>query len=304
MSDTQEEDAVFSDGEGESVPVDKISEAKRNRRAIKRTLTRQMDNIDKLTGRSRNVLLVRDKLSVLTETIEKFEDAQADLLSLLSDEEQVREAEYAADVLSRAMQLKEGINNWLAQYEEDNELAQYEDDNETQDEPREASKDGLGSCTSLHDLEVENTALEEELKELTKRRQQQQLELCNLRLKKERQKLIEEEKKLIVELDSYKNDVYGQGTSHSTSGVPQPRSTPSRVHNAPTRVSWEPSRVSQESPAPDESATTASVLADTLRHVLDTSRNQQRAIVQYLHVPRGEPQTFDGDELEYWPFIR
>lgn len=187
MSDTQEEDAAFGDGEGGSVLVGRISEAMRNRRAIKRTLTRHMDNIDKLTGRSSNVsnvLLVRDKLSVLTETIEKFEDAQAELLSLLLDEEQVREAEYATDVLSRATELEEGINNWLAQYEEDDE---------TQDEPREASKDGLGSCTSLHDLEVENTALEAELKELTKRRQQQHLELCNSRLKLERQKLIEEE---------------------------------------------------------------------------------------------------------------
>ncbi|KAK4324775.1 hypothetical protein Pmani_004615 [Petrolisthes manimaculis] len=131
------------------------------------------------------------------------------------------------------------------------------------------------------------TTLEEELKELAKRRLQQQLELRNLRLKKERQKVIEEEKKLIEELDSYKNDVYGKGTSHSTSGVPQPRSTPSRMHNAPTRVSWEPSRVSQESPAPDEPATTASVLADTFRHVLDISRDQQRAIVQSLHDKRG-----------------
>lgn len=79
------------------------------------------------------------------------------------------------------MDLKEGINNWLAQYEDD----------EAQEEPREASANVLEACTSLHYLQVENATLEAELQEITKRGQQQQLELRNLRLKKEKQKLIE-----------------------------------------------------------------------------------------------------------------
>lgn len=98
--------------------------------------------------------------------------------------------------------------------------------------------------------------------------------------------------------------INGQQQSHATSGVPQPLSTPKGVQKPPMRVSREPSRVSEESSTRDESVTTASVLADTLKQVLDTSRDQQRAFVQSLHVPRGEPQPFDGDELEYWPFIR
>ena len=181
MSATQEEAATLGVAEGECVLLeDMISEAKRKRSAIKGILTRDMNNLDKLTGDSKNVVQVRDKLSVLTETIERFEEAQAELLSLLSDEEQLCEVGCTADVITREMDLKEGINNWLAQYEEDDEI---------QEEPREA--DVLGSCTSLHYLQIENKSLEAELKEMTKRRQQQQLELQNLRLKKEKQRLIE-----------------------------------------------------------------------------------------------------------------
>lgn len=309
MSDTQEEGAAALDvGESESVLMSMISQARRKRGAIKGVLTRHMNTIDTLTSDSKNAVQVKEKLSVLTETMESLEDAQAELLSLLSDEEQLCELGYTADILSRAINLKEGINNWLAQYEDD----------ETQEEPREALGNVLEACTSLHHLQVENATLEAELQELTKRRQQQQLELRNVRLKKEKQKLIEEEKKLEEELNSYKGvihvpDTDGQGHPRAirrqqqcpaTSGVPQPQSTPKGVQKAPMRVSWEPSRVFEESSTPDEPTKTASVLADTLKYVLDTSRDQQRAIVQSLHVPRGEPQTFDGDELEYWPFIR
>ena len=77
------------------------------------------------------------------------------------------------------------------------------------------------------------------------------------------------------------------------------------MYKRPLRVSWEPSSCIPEDPAPEEPVTTAaSILADALKQVLDTSRDQQRSVVESLQVPKGDPQTFDGDELEYWPFIR
>lgn len=79
-----------------------------------------------IPGDSKNAVQVREKLSVLTETMERLEDAQAELLSLLLDEKHFCELGYTADVLCRAMDLKEGIYDWLAQYEDDG----------TQEEPR------------------------------------------------------------------------------------------------------------------------------------------------------------------------
>lgn len=89
MSDTQEEDAIALDAKGESVLEAMISQARRKRGTIKGILTRHLNIIDTLTGDSKNAVQVREKLSVLTETMERLEDAQAKLVSLLSGEEQL-----------------------------------------------------------------------------------------------------------------------------------------------------------------------------------------------------------------------
>ncbi len=255
---------------------------------------------------------MKEKLSVFPECIENFEEAHAELVRLLPNEELRSEEEsYKVAVITRAMDLQEGISNWLTQYEDDGK-----DEEEVQETVSGVAVKQWCS-TTLDSIEEENRKLKVELLELAKRTRQQQLELRNLMLKKEKDKLIEEEKKLQDELHSYKTvehelDAEGQGlTSYQTGSntprhpeatglVPQPHSTPIGTSHKTKRVSWEPSRV----PEPDDPATTAvSILADALRQVLDTSRNQQQTVVESLHVPRGEFQTFDGDELEYWPFI-
>jgi len=46
------------------------------------------------------------------------------------------------------------------------------------------------------------------------------------------------------------------------------------------------------------------VIAGVVSEVLNESRVQQQSIVDSLQLPRRELQTFDGDSLRYWPFIR
>ena len=72
------------------------------------------------------------------------------------------------------------------------------------------------------------------------------------------------------------------------------------MYERPARASWDPSNITPQEPA----TTAASILAEALKQVLDTSKDHQRSIVETLQVPKGELQFFYGEELEYWPFIR
>ncbi|KAK8396591.1 hypothetical protein O3P69_004931 [Scylla paramamosain] len=208
---------------------------------MKGVLTRHINHIDKLTSDHKNIQQVNEKLSVFPECIENFEEAHAELVRLLPNEELRSEEEsYKVDVITRTRDPQEGISNWLAQYEDDGK------DEEEVEETVSGVAVKQWWSTTLDSIEEENRKFEAELLELAKRTRQRQLELRNLNLKKEK-----------------------------------------------------------ECKKPDDPVKTAvSVLADALRQVLDTSRYQQQTVVESLHVPRGEFQTFDGDELEYWPWIK
>ena len=157
----------------------------KKRSSMKGILTRNMNIMDELTKDVRN-LQVKEKLNAFPENIKRFENAHAELLSLPLDEEQYKkEEEYKVAVLTHAMELQEGIYNWLGQ---------YEDDDEAEEDPEESDDAGSLHISKEDSLREENKRLEEELQELTKKTLQRQLELRNVMLKRERQKLIEEEK--------------------------------------------------------------------------------------------------------------
>lgn len=310
MSATQEE-TQSNIAREQGIPLERrIVEVKKKRSSAKGILTRNMNLINELTCDSKNVEKVKEKLDALPEYIKRFEEVHMELLSLLVDKEEYRnEEDYKDEIMTHVISLQEGIYNWLAQYEDDDKNQEQDEDGEVlgkpqeqlgisvkpQEQPREVEMpDGAAarSCSTIeNNLKEENQNLEEELQELTKRTQQRQLELRNLMLKKERQKLIEE-KKLQDELHSYRTvehqlDTDGQGlTSHLIgsinaprhpevfSGIPQPQSTPAGMNKRPSTVSWEPSRVVPEEPAPEEPAVTAaSILAEALKQVLHIKRS-------------------------------
>ncbi len=171
MSTTQEAAQFDVVGE-EDVPLeDRIAEAVRRRGAMKGVLTRHINHINKLTSDHKNIQQVKEKLSVFPECIENFEEAHAELVRLLPNEELCSEEEsYKVAVITRAMDLQEEISNWLAQYE----------DNGKDEEEVEETVSGVAVkqwCSTTLDSIEENRKLEAELLELAKRTRQQQLEL-------------------------------------------------------------------------------------------------------------------------------
>ncbi|XP_042889909.1 uncharacterized protein LOC122264893 [Penaeus japonicus] len=320
---------------------DEVADAKRRRSRAKGLLTKQMGIIDKLTTDSKNIIQVKEKMDAFSESIERFEVAHTELLGLLTDEQERLEAElYKSDAMGQVIDFQVALNNWIAQ-EEDGEGFKVHGDQEKRNDfagPRTVTTDQgqlthEGMCEMY--LDENNNALEREIEELFKK---QQLEMQNrqLTLQKERQAFELEKSKMeselmlrreshqkmeeqkLLELQSYQTmerqlDTEGFGpTAHATtpmytpghpeanSRVPQFQSTPREPNEKPSRPSWEPSHI----PLEDPERKAASILVDALNQVLDMSRVQQQSMVESLQVPRGELQTFSGDELEYWPFIR
>ncbi len=108
MSTTQEAAQFDVVGE-EDVPLeDRIAEAVRRCGAMKGVLTRHINHIDKLTSDHKNIQQVKEKLSVFPECIENFEEAHAELVRLLPNEELSSEEEsYKVAVITRAMDLQD-----------------------------------------------------------------------------------------------------------------------------------------------------------------------------------------------------
>ncbi len=108
MSTTQEAAQFDVVGE-EDVPLkDRIAEAVRRRGAMKGVLTQHINHIDKLTSDHKNIQQVKEKLSVFPESIENFEEAHAELVRLLPNEELSSEEEsYKVAVITRAMDLQD-----------------------------------------------------------------------------------------------------------------------------------------------------------------------------------------------------
>lgn len=320
--------------EGEDVWVhatedqeDVVADVKRRRGIAKGLLTRQMGIIDKMTTDDTNVDKVREKLETLAEYLENFKVIHAELMSVLIDDDQCKEAkEYNDVIISEVMSFHNGLQYWMNEHENGN----VETEEVTVDR-----RDFVNDEVSDAQLEAENSKIEEEIRELSNR---QKIELRNrelslmkekkvnelqkmkleseLILRREKVKMLDEQRKLQEELDAYQaqerrleTERYGSTTDRTTPGRLEATSreqhtisTPKMPPKKPSRVSWEPSRIPPIPEEPEQRA--ASALVDALNQVLDMSRVHQQSIVESLQVPRGELQSFNGDELEYWPFIR
>ena len=57
-------------------------------------------------------------------------------------------------------------------------------------------------------------------------------------------------------------------------------------------------------PSPISPIIDNSNVADILTQMLNTSQQQQQSLVDTLQLPKTELMTFNGDPIEYWPFIR
>lgn len=192
-----------------------VIDAKKKRGRAKGLLTKQMGIIDKMTTDINNIAQVKERMDYFPESIERFEAAHNELLRLLTNKyERLQAEDYKSDTMGEVIDFQVALNNWIAQQEdEDVNMPEGEEWKKLHDAAiidNSARSDPFEVC-----IEAENKALEDDIKELSKK---QQLEIWNrqlalqrerrifvlekmkieseLILKREKQQMIEEQKKL------------------------------------------------------------------------------------------------------------
>jgi hypothetical protein len=314
-------------------PTEDISQAKTRRNRVKGVITQSMGAIDLLTKDIKNLPQVKEKIATLQGQLTIFEEANAFYASFLSSKSDQKEAEsYQAVVVEQATSFLNTIYAWIAEIEDDEITEGYsEPGGEELDSPV-SPKPSTCKLTT----EAKNESLQQEIDALRKQ-QELEMEKHHLLLERERQayelerakvqyeierqrerlRLTREKQELQTELQLlgkpmeripeteglHLNKPAGREPMHTPRqpeidvGSLQTESTPYVDHDKSPRMSWEPSRINTETQA-------TSALAEVLHQVLNESRSQQQSLVDTLQLPRSELQTFDGNPLNYWPFIR
>ncbi|KAK3882371.1 hypothetical protein Pcinc_013237 [Petrolisthes cinctipes] len=181
MSTTPDSDVgggIVSSREG--VPAisheETIAAAKRRRATEKGFLTKQMGILDKLTDNINNVNTVREIMHAFPRFVDKFNVAHVELLGVLTEQEQVTEAEqYKVNLMDQVMTFEEGLHNWIAQHE-------TEEEEESEQARESLSASGPHTAESDQDspiytdkvnthLEAENKTVEDEIMELSTKQQ-------------------------------------------------------------------------------------------------------------------------------------
>ncbi|KAK3869281.1 hypothetical protein Pcinc_025390 [Petrolisthes cinctipes] len=181
MSTTPDSDVgggIVSSREG--VPAisheETIAAAKRRRATEKGFLTKQMGTLDKLTDNINNVNTVREIMHAFPRFVDKFNVAHVELLGVLTEQEQVTEAEqYKVNLMDQVMTFEEGLHNWIAQHE-------TEEEEESEQARESLSASGPHTAESDQDspiytdkvnthLEAENKTVEDEIMELSTKQQ-------------------------------------------------------------------------------------------------------------------------------------
>ncbi|XP_014663229.1 PREDICTED: uncharacterized protein LOC106805948 [Priapulus caudatus] len=332
MSSTETEiaeDGVMNDPNHDL--TEDISQAIARRNWAKDEITQSMGVIDLLTKDIKNLYQVKERIETFQRQLTRFEEANALYVSFLSSEADQTEAElYRANVVDQASSYLGTIYAWIVEIEDDEPTVGYSEsgalelDNSpsprhsrsTTEAKNESLQQEIIALRKQQGLEMEKHNLLMEIDQ-----QAYELERTKGRLEIERQRgrlrLISERQELQAKLQLHSKPLEdnpqfeGTGLTMPTRQNPmhKPRqpeidgkslyteSTPRADHDKPPRLSWESSHINMETQA-------TSALAEVLHQVLNESRSQQQSLVDTLQLPRSELQTFDGNPLDYWPFIR
>ena len=303
----------------------KSEEIIKERGYAKGLITKTITSLKAIPKKPDNVEQVKEKLNNLSELIIKFEEIHTRLYSQLHDEEEKTQAqEYRDLVIKDAQNYEEGLQSWIIGAESEMNSFETEEDNfEVAKDDIETETDNVAE--TIQTLEAEHEYLQGKLKDLQRKKQLEEelyamkqkamrdefelktIELENeLKLKKAKKEMIEKQKQLELELNQMNNEETDD--QHDSLSNPKPTSKLDRVssprqshpmltssslrdsiHPRRSAESWQPSQINSES---------------MLKTILEESREQQRAIVETLQLPKRELQPFDGNPLKYWSFIR
>jgi len=165
-----------------------VIDAKKKLGRAKGLLTKQMGIIDNMTTDINNIAQVKEKMDSFPESIEKFEAAHNELLRLLINKyERLQAEDYKSDTMGEVIDFQVALNNWIAQ-QEDEDINMPEGE-EWKNKLHDAVVIDNSACTYLFEIcmEAENKALEDDIKELSKK---QQLEIQNRQLALQRERRI------------------------------------------------------------------------------------------------------------------
>jgi len=126
-----------------------------------------------------NIAQVKGKMDSFPESIERFEAAHNELLRLLTNKyERLQAEDYKSDTMGEVIDFQVALNNWIAQQEDDINMPEGE---EWKNKLHDAAVIDDLACTDPFEIciEAENKALEDDIKELSKK---QQLEIQNRQL--------------------------------------------------------------------------------------------------------------------------
>ena len=312
---------------------DQIASKRKERGVAKGALTRLVNSIGKMSRIKENVPQIKEKVSLVPETVQRFEDAHQCYVNVLEDPDAIEEARlFRKKVLTEVEGFEQEILMWVARKEETDE---QDDEEETYEQEDENTEDDAVACDEpltapdlialeedyrktaqvLADIERARE-LEEKIHKMKLEAQRSKLQLKELKIQNEMQLRREEQANLAREwkqLTTEHSETKGMGPTlnkpfmstpgHVDGGRTIPvRSTFKESSARKSRSSWEPLGAASEED--EQMSLVKTVIAGVVGEVLNESRVQQQSIVDSLQLPRRELQTFDGDSLQYWPFIR
>lgn len=292
-----------------------LGSVKKERSTSKGAITRLIRAVDKIEKKEENIVEIKEKLDGLPKVIEQFENVHKRYLTLLGDDgEKLKEAAtYRAAILTEAEEFEAAIQMWLAEEEEnpveEHAIESLQDENIRMAKELEEINKAAEIEHQNHRLKIETERAQSELKSLKMKNQ--------IMFEKERLNFLEEQKKLEDELKSVSerslelskivsNVSVDKNVNMVTSNKSDEKvvrkqniiepsvSTPKSITRQYRRLSWDSSSVK------DESVRMKTVVSE----IMDESRIQQQAIVDALQLPRREMQTFDGNPMKYWSFMR
>ena len=315
---------------------------KQERAKAKGAITRKKNAMEKIAISKENVEEVKEDLCSFLEIIENFEGIHQSYVSLLQDPDDIDEAKfYRQAVISDAEKFEQQMHCWIARQEADDDEEEKADniekekDEEEKDDDIEKKEDSTivenPITPDVELLKEEHRKVAQLLADIQEARKLEE-ETHNMRLAVEKEnhqfKLRKYENEISLQKERIANHdkqkhleenllQYSEAVSVGpTLNLPL-MSTPGRTdseQNALFKPIVNSASVRQKErlhdsncsliEENDEVKAVKEVLTSAVANVLNESRVQQQSIVHSLQLPRRELQTFDGDCLQYWPFIR
>ncbi|KAJ8031986.1 hypothetical protein HOLleu_25378 [Holothuria leucospilota] len=274
----------------ESHPND-IQAIKRRRSAAKGQLTRLINDIKALMNNSANLNTVKDKCKDIETTLEAFLQLHEEYFKLLAEDEDKDEAEvYRESVEEGARKMLDIAEDWAKSVlETEQEETILPDDSRSQVSIQNQPKGAAWRAVLLIKAEALKKRQELEQEELKLRQKREELEMnTELALAKAE----EDGMSAISEIS--------QGNSEKCEKLP-PHEQESERQESKLNPLAEPWPEVPEQPYEDKVQPSSH---EKMMKIVSEGQKQQRVMLEAIQMPPAELVEFDGDPLQFWPFMR